>query len=292
MDDKHPVEECFDNRKGTSDGSCGQISFVAADAAVPVRVAPVRDETAHSATSNTSIERTEASSPSSVGGRRRCAADSSRVISVSVAVLLCVLMAGRALVSASFGAGCELSVVRGAGERLQEFTGVSHDLAFLFSAAVAVPVIVFELVAIRAFTHSTAQMLRGFAMAVVPMSVVAIIKLLVVRPRPDTPNGALMADPSFPSGHTACAVVVASLALFALKSCIDSVTARCPQVASSAVFRIVCVVLCAAVVVTPPAVALSRVIYGAHYPTDVIASLVLTPTLVWCMYRLCDPQRR
>ena len=41
----------------------------------------------------------------------------------------------------------------------------------------------------------------------------------------------------------------------------------------------------------PFVVALSRVIYGVHYPTDVCTSLVLTPVLVWCVYRLCDPAR-
>ncbi|MGN0108900.1 MAG: phosphatase PAP2 family protein [Bifidobacterium sp.] len=44
-------------------------------------------------------------------------------------------------------------------------------------------------------------------------------------------------------------------------------------------------------VIVPFVVALSRVIYGVHYPTDVCTSLVLTPVLVWCVYRLCDPAR-
>ena len=50
-------------------------------------------------------------------------------------------------------------------------------------------------------------------------------------------------------------------------------------------------VLTVILVIVPFVVALSRVIYGVHYPTDVCTSLVLTPVLVWCVYRLCDPAR-
>lgn len=269
------------NHGSIPDAPCSEITFTAAETA-----ALMEDEAARPATA-----RPETSFTKPTDGRRQNAADGFRVILLGAAVLLCVLMAGYALVAASSGPGRELSVVRGAGERFQEFAGVAHDLAFLFSAAGAIPVILAELVAIRAFTRSTAQILRGLAMAVVPMAGVAIIKLLVARPRPDTPNGALMADPSFPSGHTACAVVIASLALFVLKSFIEYVVARRPQAASSVAFRILCAILCAVAFVTPPVVALSRVVYGAHYPTDVFASLVLAPTLVWCMYRLCDQHR-
>ena len=135
-------------------------------------------------------------------------------------------------------------------------------------------------------------------MAALPMAVVGLIKTIVDRPRPSTARGALMPDPSFPSGHTACSVVVVSLALFALQV-IDVRIKDSRGLADTApqssrpplIWRVLRTVLTVILVIVPFVVALSRVIYGVHYPTDVCTSLVLTPVLVWCVYRLCDPAR-
>lgn len=235
-----------------------------------------------------------------------------------------------------------MRLILAAGARWAAFVPAAHTIAVCFSAVVAVPVIVVLLGVIWAVTRSAGQMLRGLALAALPMAVVGLIKTIVDRPRPSTARGALMPDPSFPSGHTACSVVVVSLALFALhvidvrikdsrrfadsatgKSRISSQTDQVDVVNQTAatsttagtraiagadasslqpsqpsqslqtplIWRVLRTVLTVILVIVPFVVALSRVIYGVHYPTDVCTSLVLTPVLVWCVYRLCDPAR-
>ena len=191
-----------------------------------------------------------------------------------------------------------MRLILAADARWAAFVPAAHAIAVCFSAVVAVPVIVVLLGVIWAVTRSAGQMLRGLAMAALPMAVVGLIKTIVDRPRPSTARGALMPDPSFPSGHTACSVVVVSLALFALQV-IDVRIKDSRGLADTApqssrpplIWRVLRTVLTVILVIVPFVVALSRVIYGVHYPTDVCTSLVLTPVLVWCVYRLCDPAR-
>nr|WP_277347362.1 phosphatase PAP2 family protein [Bifidobacterium boum] len=147
-------------------------------------------------------------------------------------------------------------------------------------------------------------------MAALPMAVIGLTKTIVDRPRPSTARGVLMPDPSFPSGHTACSVVVVSLALFMLQvidarikgfrrlTGLSAGDSRTPAIVadsaipqSPVVWRGVRAVLTVVLIIVPFVVAFSRVVYGVHYPTDVGTSLVLTPVLMWCVYRLCEPMR-
>ncbi|MEJ5921369.1 phosphatase PAP2 family protein [Bifidobacterium thermophilum] len=273
------------------------------------------------------------------------------IVSLALAVVALAIIEGLILRSNTADHVAEMRLILAAGARWAAFVPAAHTIAVCFSAVVAVPVIVVLLGVIWAVTRSAGQMLRGLAMAALPMAVVGLIKTIVDRPRPSTARGALMPDPSFPSGHTACSVVVVSLALFALhvidvrikdsrrladsatgKSRIPSQTGqidatnqtaatsatvetaakgatsatagtratagadasspRSPQpLQTPLIWRVLRTVLTVILVIVPFVVALSRVIYGVHYPTDVCTSLVLTPVLVWCVYRLCDPAR-
>ncbi|WP_052401119.1 phosphatase PAP2 family protein [Bifidobacterium porcinum] len=270
------------------------------------------------------------------------------IVSLALAVVALAIVEGLILRSNTADHVAEMRLILAAGARWAAFVPAAHTIAVCFSAVVAVPVIVVLLGVIWAVTRSAGQMLRGLAMAALPMAVVGLIKTIVDRPRPSTARGALMPDPSFPSGHTACSVVVVSLALFALHvidarikdsrrlvdsathesripSQIDQVDATNQTAATSAtvetaakcatsatvetraiagadasspqssrpplIWRVLRTVLTVILVIVPFVVALSRVIYGVHYPTDVCTSLVLTPVLVWCVYRLCDPAR-
>lgn len=223
------------------------------------------------------------------------------IVSLALAVVALAIVEGLILRSNTADHVAEMRLILAAGARWAAFVPAAHTIAVCFSAVVAVPVIVVLLGVIWAVTRSAGQMLRGLAMAALPMAVVGLIKTIVDRPRPSTARGALMPDPSFPSGHTACSVVVVSLALFALHV-IDArikdslgLTGTAVQSSQSPrsplVWRVLRTVLTVILVVVPFVVALSRVIYGVHYPTDVCTSLVLTPVLVWCVYRLCDPAR-
>ena len=220
------------------------------------------------------------------------------IVSLALAVVALAIVEGLTLRSNTADHVAEMRLILAAGARWAAFVPAAHTIAVCFSAVVAVPVIVVLLGVIWAVTRSAGQMLRGLAMAALPMAVVGLIKTIVDRPRPSTARGALMPDPSFPSGHTACSVVVVSLALFALQV-IDLRIKDSRGLADTApqssrpplIWRVLRTVLTVILVIVPFVVALSRVIYGVHYPTDVCTSLVLTPVLVWCVYRLCDPAR-
>ena len=220
------------------------------------------------------------------------------IVSLALAVVALAIVEGLILRSNTADHVAEMRLILAADARWAAFVPAAHTIAVCFSAVVAVPVIVVLLGVIWAVTRSAGQMLRGLAMAALPMAVVGLIKTIVDRPRPSTARGALMPDPSFPSGHTACSVVVVSLALFALQV-IDVRIKDSRGLADTApqssrpplIWRVLRTVLTVILVIVPFVVALSRVIYGVHYPTDVCTSLVLTPVLVWCVYRLCDPAR-
>ena len=220
------------------------------------------------------------------------------IVSLALAVVALTIVEGLILRSNTADHVAEMRLILAAGARWAAFVPAAHTIAVCFSAVVAVPVIVVLLGVIWAVTRSAGQMLRGLALAALPMAVVGLIKTIVDRPRPSTARGALMPDPSFPSGHTACSVVVVSLALFALQV-IDVRIKDSRGLADTApqssrpplIWRVLRTVLTVILAVVPFVVALSRVIYGVHYPTDVCTSLVLTPVLVWCVYRLCDSAR-
>lgn len=276
------------------------------------------------------------------------------IVSLALAVIALAIVEGLILRSNTADHIVEMRIILAAGAQWSALVPAAHAIAVCFSAVVAVPVITVLLAVIWAVTRSAGQMLRGLAMAALPMAVIGLIKTIVDRTRPSTARGALMPDPSFPSGHTACSVVVVSLALFMLHvidarimdSCrrtglaasepranqVDvhqanvvnqadvvnqvaaipaisatSAAAGTPRTAGAPVtesanvppqspqspfaWRILRRVLTVILIIVPFVVALSRVIYGVHYPTDVCTSLVLTPVLVWCVYRLCDPAR-
>lgn len=228
----------------------------------------------------------------------------------AVAMVALTIVEGLMLRSNTADHAAEMRIILAAGARWAAFVPAAHAIAVCFSAMVAVPVIAILLGVIWAVTRSVGQMLRGLAMAALPMAVIGLIKTIIDRPRPSTARGVLMPDPSFPSGHTACSVVVVSLALFMLQvidarirgsrrlaglSAGDSHTpaiaadSAIPQ--SPVVWRGVRAVLTVVLIIVPFVVAFSRVVYGVHYPTDVGTSLVLTPVLTWCVYRLCEPMR-
>lgn len=228
-----------------------------------------------------------------------CHRTSIGIVSLALAVVALAIVEGLILRSNTADHVAEMRLILAAGARWAAFVPAAHTIAVCFSAVVAVPVIVVLLGVIWAVTRSAGQMLRGLAMAALPMAVVGLIKTIVDRPRPSTARGALMPDPSFPSGHTACSVVVVSLALFALhvidarikdsRGLAGTAVQSSQSPRSPLVWRVLRTVLTVILIVVPFVVALSRVIYGVHYPTDVCTSLVLTPVLVWCVYRLCDP---
>lgn len=118
----------------------------------------------------------------------------------AVAMVALAIVEGLMLRSNTADHAAEMRIILAAGARWAAFVPAAHAIAVCFSAMVAVPVIAILLGVILAVTRSVGQMLRGLAMAALPMAVIGLIKTIVDRPRPSTARGVLMPDPSFPSG--------------------------------------------------------------------------------------------
>jgi undecaprenyl-diphosphatase len=114
---------------------------------------------------------------------------------------------------------------------------------------------------------------------VVTDATVAIVKLIVSRPRPDaslTEAGGF----SFPSGHSAMSMAVYGCLAFAL--------AR----ACRGVPRVACAVAGVALIVL---IGLSRIYLGVHYPSDVLAGWITGAAiliLTWMLASRLRPRRR
>ena len=120
--------------------------------------------------------------------------------------------------------------------------------------------------------HGWVQPVRGAIIAVTPMMVTLVVKLVVNRNRPGTPLGSLASDPSFPSGH-----VTASTSCVALLFLILQVRrVRKPPRRHRCFLRLATVVI---LTLIPVLTAVSRLILGVHYSSDVVASLILNALL-------------
>jgi undecaprenyl-diphosphatase len=114
----------------------------------------------------------------------------------------------------------------------------------------------------RLWTGSWRGAARAGLLLAVPWAVAEAVKLVVRRPRPEPAalTHLIVPDPftfSFPSGHTAFA---AALVCAVVLSLAGIRTRRAAAVAGAVVVL---------------AVAWSRVYLGLHYPTDVVAAMVL-----------------
>jgi undecaprenyl-diphosphatase len=121
-----------------------------------------------------------------------------------------------------------------------------------------VPITILLTAMFLAFNHRREALLLASAMACAGISIYAI-KALVNRSRPDLWGAAWYSSSSFPSGHTLCTTVLAT----ALVLCVARVwpAMRYSAVALAALWVVL--------------VALSRLVLGAHWPSDVLAAAVL-----------------
>ncbi len=109
-----------------------------------------------------------------------------------------------------------------------------------------------------------------------------VVKPLVSRARPSVEHLQLVTGFSFPSGHATQASAFWLSLVFAASSA-GAPAARTRQLAAGALVIILLV-------------ALSRVYLGVHYPSDVIAGILLgggwAAYVAWCTRSLADQQRR
>lgn len=191
---------------------------------------------------------------------------------VTVVALLGLLVRGSAAV-----ASLDLALSDAANRTL---TGPAARIALgidlVFGPRVAVALAVAAALAAGMVRRSLLVGARLAVMIAVPWGFVAVVKLVVRRPRPDGDLllHQLLAEPtsfSYPSGHTAFATALCLAILCAL----PAATTR---------FRIGLGIALATLVVL--ATAWSRVAVGMHYSTDVLASMLLIPPLSLLLARI------
>jgi membrane-associated phospholipid phosphatase len=162
----------------------------------------------------------------------------------------------------------ELNAVRDvAAQRTAVLTGVARMITWAGSAFLLVPL---ALVACLAFARAG---LRREALAIVlslggAMLISDWVKLLVSRPRPPVEHLQAVTGSSFPSGHTTQASAFWFSLVLAMPA--TKASSKLTRVAAGLALLIVL------------AVAASRVYLGVHYPSDVVAGMLLGTG--WAIY--------
>ena len=196
---------------------------------------------------------------------------------VIATAILCgiVPMIGVALRDSAIATMRETNILQALAALPEGLRDCSTILAYLFSTVGCIAIV--------------AALIRDVAVSAAPILYVTGVKWLVERPRPITSvgNGLLPGDPSFPSGHTAAAVIVSVMMILTVRNfackCFpdgedDGRANRRRVVLRRTIIGAVALVV---------AVACSRLLLGLHYPTDVIISATICPLIsyaVWCVW--------
>lgn len=203
---------------------------------------------------------------------------SKAVYAVSVAVLLCALtpLVGFLLRESSLVIAGETRVLVALSAAPQAVKAVSAACAMLFSTLGCTAVMVVLAIVEYRRVRSVGVVARELVIALGPIVYITAVKWVVVRPRPVTSVGSayLPGDPSFPSGHTAAAVAVATMLVLMLRHVADR------RLLAAGAVALVLVVAC------------SRLVLGVHFPSDVMTSMIVCPAISFALWTLLGaPQR-
>ena len=219
---------------------------------------------------------------------RRIARAAAVVIATTI---LCgiVPMIGVALRNSTIATMRETNILQALAALPEGLRDCSTILAYLFSTVGCIAIVAALAAVDLRITGSRRVVIRDVAVSVAPILYVTGVKWLVERPRPITSvgNGLLPGDPSFPSGHTAAAVIVSVMMILTVRN----FARKCfpdgeddGRANRRRVFLRRTIIGAVALVV---AVACSRLLLGLHYPTDVIISATICPLIsyaVWCVW--------
>ena len=194
------------------------------------------------------------------------------IASVAVAVLLCVLapFMGAWLRDSGLMAARETALL----ERLSSLPQSAKDFAAVCAGLFSVQGSVGIMAVLSAVEYrrvrSWRTLVRELVTAAGPMVYVTAAKWIVDRPRPSTGllSPYLPDDPSFPSGHTAAAVIVGVMLVL---------------MSRGTRLRRVMPMLAVALVA---AVGASRLMLGVHFPTDVLTSMVVCPSISYAIWQV------
>jgi membrane-associated phospholipid phosphatase len=204
---------------------------------------------------------------------------------VAGARALALLIAWIALLLVAWGLGAltvattrtlDLHAVRDlASDRSATLTAAAHALSFIGSGYVVLPlaVVITVLLYLRGRRHDAWAIALGVAGAVV---LSALVKILVDRSRPPVHHLEAVSSGSFPSGHATQSTAFLLAVLLAW-------LARAPRRRHPGAVAVAGLLVVA--------IAFSRVYLGVHYPTDVVAGILLGGAWVLLTRRwVCGPR--
>lgn len=208
---------------------------------------------------------------------------------VTATVILCCIvpMIGIALRNSAIATARETSVLQTLAAWPACLQDCSTVLAYLFSTVGCIALVSMLAMIDLRIIGSAWVVCRDVVVSATPIVYVTGVKWLVERPRPITSvgSGLLPGDPSFPSGHTAAAVIVSVMLILTVRNLARK---RFPDTEASE-RRVLLRRAVIGAVALVGAVACSRLLLGLHYPTDVMISATICPLIsyaVWCVWQI------
>lgn len=208
---------------------------------------------------------------------------------VTATVILCCIvpMIGIALRNSAIATARETSVLQTLAAWPACLQDCSTVLAYLFSTVGCIALVSMLAMIDLRIIGSARVVCRDVVVSATPIVYVTGVKWLVERPRPITSvgSGLLPGDPSFPSGHTAAAVIVSVMLILTVRNLARK---RFPDTEASE-RRVLLRRAVIGAVALVGVVACSRLLLGLHYPTDVMISATICPLIsyaVWCVWQI------
>lgn len=208
---------------------------------------------------------------------------------VTATVILCCIvpMIGIALRNSAIATARETSVLQTLAAWPACLQDCSTVLAYLFSTVGCIALVSMLAMIDLRIIGSARVVCRDVVVSATPIVYVTGVKWLVERPRPiiSVGSGLLPGDPSFPSGHTAAAVIVSVMLILTVRNLARK---RFPDTEASE-RRVLLRRAVIGAVALVGAVACSRLLLGLHYPTDVMISATICPLIsyaVWCVWQI------
>ena len=208
---------------------------------------------------------------------------------VTATVILCCIvpMIGIALRNSAIATARETSVLQTLAAWPACLQDCSTVLAYLFATVGCIALVSMLAMIDLRIIGSARVVCRDVVVSATPIVYVTGVKWLVERPRPITSvgSGLLPGDPSFPSGHTAAAVIVSVMLILTVRNLARK---RFPDTEASE-RRVLLRRAVIGAVALVGAVACSRLLLGLHYPTDVMISATICPLIsyaVWCVWQI------